>query len=302
VLGRFSEDLVIERLRRVYAGVDHRRPATGGRPSGPVPAAAAGTGGRQTDAGRSGPAPVCLTVDVEDWYEGMAVLGYPLPKPPDAASGLSSLARLLDEHGPGARVTFFTVAKYAAEVRPELLALAAAGHEIASHGPDHGRLPADPDDLLEWLRRGRQALEDLLQIPVRGFRSPRFDVPPDMALARYRELLAKAGFHYVSDRRRLGTDSAVRELPVLVQGRVPIGGGSYQRLLPTTLVRSAVDRAAHPAVLYYHSYDFGATLPELKSIRSMAEVKQLAGRGRIMPIFTRLVTRYGSETCADAAG
>jgi len=300
VLGRFSENLVIERLRRVYGAVDHRRPPRRRPASSPMPAAA--TGDPPTDAGPSGPGPVCLTVDVEDWYEGMAVLGYPLPKPPGATSGLSSLAGLLDEHGRGARVTLFTVAKYAAEVRPELLALAGAGHEIASHGPDHGRLPDDPDDLLEWLRRGRQALEDLLQIPVRGFRSPRFDVPPAMALARYREILAKAGFHYVSDRRRLGSDSALRELPVLVEGRLPIGGGSYQRLLPTTLVRSAVDRAAHPAVLYYHSYDFGASLPELSSIRSLAEVKQLAGRSRIMPIFTRLVTRYGSETCADAAG
>ena len=245
---------------------------------------------------------MCLTVDVEDWYDGMAVLGYPLPKPPGAASGLSSLARLLEEHGAGARITLFTVATYAAEVRDELVALAGAGHEIASHGPDHGRLPAEPDALLEWLRRGRQALEDLLQLPVRGFRSPRFDVPPDLSLARYRELLAEAGFHYVSDRRRLGTESAVKELPVLIEGRLPIGGGSYQRLLPSTLVRAVVDRAVAPAVLYYHSYDFGASLPELSSIRSLAEMKQLAGRSRIMPIFTRLVTRYGSETCANAAG
>ena len=27
-------------------------------------------------------ATVCLTVDVEDWYDGMAVLGKPIPRPP----------------------------------------------------------------------------------------------------------------------------------------------------------------------------------------------------------------------------
>ena len=301
VLGRFSENLVIERLRRLYAATDRRPPRAGARP-GSVPAPALARRERGPGGGGSDRAPVCLTVDVEDWYDGMAVLGYPLPKPAGAASGLSSLSRLLHDHGAGARVTLFTVAKYAPEVRDELLALAGAGHEIASHGPDHGRLPADPDALLDWLRRGRLALEELLQIPVRGFRSPRFDVPLDMDLARYRELLAKAGFHYVSDRRRLGAASVVRELPVLVEGGLPIGGGSYQRLLPTTVVRAAVGRAREPAVLYYHSYDFGASLPNLSSVRSLAEMKQLAGRGRIMPIFTRLVTRYGSETCADAAG
>jgi glycosyltransferase involved in cell wall biosynthesis len=301
VLARFSEDLVIERLRRLYAATDRRRPGAGRR-SGPLRTPAVATSERQPDAGRGDRAPVCLTVDVEDWYDGMAVLGYPLPKPAGAASGLSQLVRLLHEQAAGARVTLFTVAKYAPEVSDELLALAGAGHEIASHGPDHGRLPADPDALLEWLRRGRLALEDLLQIPVRGFRSPRFDVPLGMDLARYRELLAKAGFHYVSDRRRLGSASALPELPVLVERRVPVGGGSYQRLLPTAVVRAAVGRAREPAVLYYHSYDFGASLPDLSSIRTLAEMKQLAGRGRIMPIFTRLVTRYGSETCADAAG
>lgn len=295
VVSTFSEDRVIERLRRVYAGFGRRpRKATASpavprlrRPGPPPPARAA--------------AP-CLTVDVESWYDGMAVLGHPLPRPKDAASGLSSLAHLLQEHADGARITLFTVGNYAAEVRHELAALAVAGHEIASHGPDHGRLPDDVGALGDWLRRGRETLEDMFQVKITGFRSPRFDVPRDMSLARYRELLAQAGFQYVSDRHRLGAQSAIRELPVLVEGRLPIGGGSYQRLLPATIVRSAVDRAVDPAVLYYHSYDFGATLPGITSIRSLAEMKQLAGRGRIMPIFTRLVTRYGSEACADAAG
>ncbi len=71
-------------------------------------------------------------------------------------------------------------------VHDELAGLAAQGHELASHGPDHGRLPDDPGTLLEWLRRGRTMLEDLVQLPVQGFRSPRFDVPPGLGLARYR--------------------------------------------------------------------------------------------------------------------
>jgi peptidoglycan/xylan/chitin deacetylase (PgdA/CDA1 family) len=300
VLATFSEDLVVERLRRVYGTVvpRPRRPrASDPAPLGPdLRPRGADPGARPL--GR----PVCLTVDVEDWYDGMAVLGHALPKPEAASSGLSALGELLHENGGQAKITLFTVAKYAPEVGEELVSLAAAGHEIASHGPDHGRLPADADALLEWLRRGRQTLEDLLQIPITGFRSPRFDLPDGLSLARYRALLAEAGFRYVSDTHRLGAGSEVRELPVLVERRVPIGGGSYQRLLPLTMVRSAVERAVDPAVLYYHSYDFGATLPSVSSIRSLAEAKQLAGRGRIMPIFTRLVTRYGSETCADAAG
>ena len=87
---------------------------------------------------------VCLTVDVEDWYDGMAVLGEPIPRPTGATSGLSGLTTLLDGAGGSPHVTLFVVGNYAASVKDELAELVARGHEVASHGPDHGRLPEDP--------------------------------------------------------------------------------------------------------------------------------------------------------------
>jgi len=242
---------------------------------------------------------VCLTVDVEDWYDGMAVLGEPIERPAGARSGLDGLSDLLGASGGEPHVTLFVVGNYVPTVAAELAALADAGHEIGSHGPDHGRLPEDADALLDWLRRGRQSAEDAVQRPVTGFRSPRFDVPGSMELARYRDLVAEAGFTYVSDTRRLGAASPVRELPVLTAHRVPMGGGSYQRLLPLRAVTSAVDTSEGPAVLYYHSYDFGATLPTTASIRSVAVAKQLLGRGRVAAMFSQLLDRYGSKACAD---
>ncbi|HXW39550.1 MAG TPA: polysaccharide deacetylase family protein [Acidimicrobiales bacterium] len=238
---------------------------------------------------------VRLTVDVEDWYDGMAVLGHAGERPAEAASGLEGLTTLLREHE--ASLTFFVVGNYASVVRPELAHLVAHGHEIASHGPDHGRLPEDAPRLLEWLRRGREMVEQLVQVPVRGFRSPRFDVPESMGLARYRGLLAEAGYDYVSDTRRLGDAAPITELPVFARGRFPVGGGSYQRILPTGAVTSMVDGADGPVVLYYHSYDFGATLPPTSSIRSFTEAKQLIGRSRIATVFASILSRYGSRAC-----
>jgi hypothetical protein len=109
--------------------------------------------------------------------------------------------------------------------------------------------------------------------------------------------VAEAGFEYVSDTSRLGAESPVRELPVLTSHRFPIGGGSYQRLVPVAVTAAAVDAAPDTAVLYYHSYDFGATLPGVGSIRSVGVAKQLLGRSRVQPVFTRLLRRYGSEGC-----
>ena len=241
---------------------------------------------------------VCLTIDVEDWYDGMAVLGEPIPRPEGARSGLSGLAELLDGTDGSPTVTLFVVGNYGPMVADELADLVARGHEVACHGPDHGRLPENPRALVDWLRAGRSMVEDLVQVPVRGFRSPRFDVPRSLGLARFRELVAEAGFEYVSDTHRLGEGSAVRELPVLSMHGFPMGGGSYQRLLPTAVVRAAVDSVGGPAVLYYHSYDFGATLPSTRSIRSLAQAKQLVGRGRVAVAFSSVLGRYGSKACA----
>ena len=242
---------------------------------------------------------VCLTVDVEDWYDGMQVLGESLVRPAGARSGLDGLAADLASRPDSPRVTLFVVGNYADRVADELADLAAAGHEIASHGPDHGRLPESYAGLVAWLRSGRGILEDRFGVPVRGFRSPRFDRPSSMGLARFRDAIAEAGFEYVSDTHRLGAGSPVRELPVLSYHGFPMGGGSYQRLLPRTVVAAAVGSTYEPAILYYHSYDFGATLPGLGEIRSLAAAKQLVGRSRVHGAFTTILSRYGSKACSD---
>jgi hypothetical protein len=72
-------------------------------------------------------------------------------------------------------------------------------------------------------------------------------------------------------------------------------------MLPTTAVNVAVGTSPEPVVLYYHSYDFGATLPGLSSIRSVALAKQLVGRQRVAGLFSTLLERYGSETCSHVA-
>jgi peptidoglycan/xylan/chitin deacetylase (PgdA/CDA1 family) len=242
---------------------------------------------------------LCMTIDVEDFYEGMAVLGHPVPRPPDLVDRLADLTEILGEKPDGPKVTLFVVGRHAPSVKDALSAFVEAGHEIASHGPDHGRLPAD--DLVGWLRKGRLMLEELLQVPVQGFRSPRFDLPPHGDLARYRDELAEAGYRYVSDASHLDAASPVKEAPVMSWRGVRLGGGSYQRALPFAAVSAAVQRFPGTAVCYYHSYDFDGTTPGLSAVRSSALARQVVGRGRITPIFLRLARRFGSETCLRAA-
>jgi hypothetical protein len=242
---------------------------------------------------------ISLTIDVEDFYEGMAVLGCEIPKPPGLTEHLDRLVDALGTERSAPKVTLFVVGRYASEKKRQLEAFATAGHEIASHGPDHGRLPSS--DLVDWLRSGREMLEDVLGIPVRGFRSPRFDLPPHGDLARYRMELAEAGYEYVSDSSHLDGGSAVREAPVMSWRGLKLGGGSYQRLLPFTAVSRAIRSASRTSVCYYHSYDFDGSTPALGDAPSVDLARQVLGRNRIEPIFMRLARRFGSETCFDAA-
>ncbi len=242
--------------------------------------------------------PLSMTIDVEDFYEGMAVLGVDIPRPPDLVEELARLVESLDAVTGAPKVTLFVVGNHMARIIPALETFASAGHEIASHGPDHGRLP---EDTVSWLRKGREILEQQLQVKVTGFRSPRFDLPPHGDLARYRGELADAGYEYVSDASLLGAGSPVREAPVMSWRGVRLGGGSYQRLLPLAAVSTAIRSSPGTAVCYYHSYDFDGTTPGWSAIRSQAVARQVLGRGRIAPMFMRLVRQFGSETCNRVA-
>ncbi len=243
----------------------------------------------------------CLTVDVENVYDGASVLGIDMGTEIEMGSGLDHLERILDDVGPSARLTLFVVGKFAGDLRDRLLRLA-RNHEIASHGPDHGMLPTDPDRLEGWLRSGREMVEDVVQKPVTGFRSPRFDVAPSMSLQAFRDCLERAGYRYVSDRHRLGSPaSPVVELPVFTWGRVPIGGGSYQRLLPMKVTDTAVAISRPPTVLYYHSYDFGNEVPPPRSVRSVGMARLVLARRRSASVFEAVLRKYGSRTCEDVA-
>jgi hypothetical protein len=242
--------------------------------------------------------PPCLTIDVEDFFEGMHTLGHDVEAPAQRESGLGAVRRLLERRT--AHITLFVVGRHAPAAGDDLRALAAAGHEIASHGPDHGRLPGDRHRLSQWLRSGREMVEEVVGRPVRGFRSPRFDVPEGLDVREFRDLIAGAGFSYVSDTSASGSGSPVAELPIARRGRVPFGGGSYQRLMPRKVVAALTRSAAPPAVLYYHSYDFGKELPSLRTARSPMVASQLAGRTRIASTFEYLLDELGSQTCTEA--
>jgi polysaccharide deacetylase family protein (PEP-CTERM system associated) len=193
---------------------------------------------------------------------------------------------LLDRHG--ARGTFFVLG-WTAERHPELVRrIAAAGHEIASHGYGHELIYRQtPETFREDVRRTRALLEDISGRAVTGYRAPSYTI---VARTRWAlPILAEEGYRYDSSifpirRLRYGMPDAPRwphrislgdsgslaefPLPTVRFGpvNVPATGGAYLRLFPLGFQTRALKRFVkqdRPFVINVHPWELDPDQPRL---------------------------------------
>ncbi len=234
---------------------------------------------------------------------------------------------LLDElHAAGVRATFFILGQ-AARARPALArAVHEAGHEVASHGWDHRRLhQLSPASFREDLRLSKDALEQAAGAPVRGYRAPTFSLVPQTAWAI--DVLAESKFFYDSSiypvrHDRYGVPTAPRG-PFVLQGRegevleippatarlgglnLPIGGGGYFRLLPSALMRRALDHSRRDpdtgaTMLYFHPWEFDPDQPRLP-LKRLNKFRTYVGLRRSRARLARLLPAFGFTRALDLA-
>ena len=246
-------------------------------------------------------APHVFTVDVEDWYQGLALDHDEWPRfAPRLTTGLSRLLDLLAEAG--ARATFFVVG-WQADRTPALIRdVVRQGHEIACHAYAHNFVYRQtPAEFREELRRSRGTLEAIVGAPVVGFRAPFFSITADSLWAL--DVLVEEGFHYDSSifpvwNYRYGMPRASRqpglvttpagsrlfEIPLstvrlptgLPAGvNVPVSGGAYFRLYPYRLTRALVrrlERAGDRLVFYAHPWEYDPEHPRIRLPRMVPHV------------------------------
>jgi peptidoglycan/xylan/chitin deacetylase (PgdA/CDA1 family) len=207
-----------------------------------------------------------MTVDVEEWYHTCQVPGYVRPeRRPVLAEELDRLIPelLLRFAAAGRTGTFFVLGEVAERLPRRVKEIAAAGHEVASHGYLHLRA-ADrtPEAFRRDLERSRAVLEDLVGARVMGFRAP------EWSLRRLRNvrlpLVAAAGYLYDSSLApyplsgsldnprfasllRWGHGARLLEFPPLTWGglfRLPAGSWPGRLASPERLVRAALEHRA----------------------------------------------------------
>lgn len=233
-----------------------------------------------------------LSVDVEEWFHPEALQHlYPYKgwdtQEKRVEGNVDLLLDLFERKQ--ARATFFVLG-WVASRHPEMVRrIAAAGHEIASHGNRHRMLTKlTPDEFKSDLAESKKILEDLSGSPVIGFRAPTFSMVKDTFWAW--DILLEMGFRYDSSvypiwHDRYGVPDAPRtkytarekngkkliefSMPTIkIAGKnLPFGGGGYLRIFPLWFTQYAIkkfNKEGYPAIIYMHPWEFDRTQPRLK--------------------------------------
>lgn len=270
----------------------------------------------------NGPASLVITVDVEDWPQ--STWDHSLEITRRAQRNTERLLDMLSEHGK--TVTMFVLGKFAECFPDTLKRIAREGHEVASHGYGHIEIfQQTPAQFREDVHRGKSFLEDLIGKPVLGYRAPDFSVLLKTIWAL--EILAEVGFQYDSSifpikegrygigawptqvvRVRLPSGNSIVELPpatlTMLGRRWPLAGGGYHRLLPWSVIRTAI--ASHlrnrgPFIAYCHPYEFDhREFAELDlQIPLKTRLHQGLGRRGFRSKFERMLATFDVQKAAE---
>jgi polysaccharide deacetylase family protein (PEP-CTERM system associated) len=242
-------------------------------------------------AATSDPVVNALTIDVEDYFHVSVFEGLvPRSEWGNLESRVRANSERMLEILDGTKGTFFVLG-WVAERFPDLVRkIAAAGHEVASHGFEH-RLVYDqtPRAFREDVRRAKAILEAASGAAVIGYRAPSYSITPQSLWAL--DILIEEGYRYDSSifpvrHDRYGIPLSPRH-PYLIKRpsgtlleapasttalgpfNLPVAGGGYFRILPYGWTRWGIDRVnrteRRPAIFYLHPWEIDPGQPRLQA-------------------------------------
>lgn len=199
------------------------------------------------------------------------------------------------------KATFFTVG-HIAEKHPELIEdVVSRGHEIASHSNYHIDLRKMDEKTFEVdLKKSIETLERISGEKITGFRAPYYSISEknfwvfdilkkyvkyDSSIFPVKTTLygipkAPRFAFKMSDANPLKEDDsgklleippATMRLPII--GNIPIAGGFYLRVLPTSLIKLGIrnmNKHKKNAMIYVHPHDIDASRPKINGIHPRA--------------------------------
>ena len=232
-----------------------------------------------------------MTVDVEDYFQVSAFAKTIDRKDWDAMpcrveQNVDLLLNLFAENH--AHGTFFVLGWIAERYPSMVKRIAAAGHELASHGYGHLRATEQGSaGFAADIQRAKQLLEEISGCEIRGYRAPSFSIDTTNPWAF--DAILEAGYSYSSSvypvkHDHYGMPNAPRfpyrsrtnlvEIPITTVrtlGRnFPAGGGGFFRLLPYRISKMAINKVNSddrmPAIFYMHPWEVDPDQPRIEGI------------------------------------
>ncbi len=268
-----------------------------------------------------------FSVDVEDYFQVAALApavsreSWPL-RASRVERNTDRLLELLAERG--IHGTFFVLGWIAERHAALVKRIAAAGHEIASHGFSHQLIYAQSqEEFREETARSKRTLEDLTGAAVAGYRAASFSITRRSLWAL--DVLIDLGFRYDSSifpirHDRYGMPGASPEPGLLTapSGRtlvefpmsaasflgvkVPVSGGGYFRLLPYAVTRRGLsqinDVCNRPFTFYLHPWEIDPDQPRVK-VGWLSRFRHYTNLNRCEPRLQRLLGEFRFGTMCE---
>lgn len=270
-----------------------------------------------------------MSVDVEDYFQVWAFSNV-IPRADwdqfslrvvnatDRALDLLSASR--------AKATFFVLG-WVAERAPDLVRrIAAAGHEVASHGDDHTKaFDMTPAAFRADVSRSKKVLEDIVGAPIAGYRAPGFSIDARTPWAY--DVLIEEGYRYSSSSHPIAHDqygdpggsmspfapvvgADFLEAPVAtttVAGRrVSCAGGGWFRAAPYALSRMLIHRAASrldgPVIFYFHPWEIDPLQPRIDGASLKSRLRHYLNLDAMEGKLRRLLSEFEWDRIDTALG
>jgi len=227
------------------------------------------------------------------------------------------------------RATFFVLG-WIAERLPSLVReIHSRGHEVASHGYRHDICNQESSEELKTdLSDSKKHLEDIIGVPVYGYRAPSFSINNDIlkVIEEYGYLYdssynsfsmhGRYGTVHLSENGKNGIAAKISdnffELPIsninLLKSVLPWGGGGYFRLIPFPLFKIGIKcilGQENAYLFYFHPWEIDPDQPRVSNASVFYKIRHYVNLGNTYSKLSKLIENFAHcnfITCSQYLG
>lgn len=273
---------------------------------------------------------ICLSVDLEEYFHAANLSSVcPISSwhtlPSTVEHNTHKLLDIFDQTN--ASCTFFVLGAVAKKYPKLIKEVSERGHEIASHGRNHKiAYLQSQKQFYSDIKRSKLILEDIIGVPVRGYRAPNFSITNKnlwayqslieagylydsslhpVAHARYGNLHRSSSPHSISYK---GNILHIYPLSIkkLMSKNAPIAGGAYWRIYPswilTPLIASQVEPELPPPIFYIHPWEIDTIQPFFPQVPLGLRFRHYYGINTLENKIRKILSSYKSVSIIEGYG